>query len=87
MRYLTVRERFTNDNRALLFVGNYYNERQSGKVTYTHPETGEKVSIPYFSNEIIWPELYGILTPVCLEVKDGLEDSAQHLRHSGFCRV
>ena len=68
--YLTVRERFTDDNKALLFVGNYYNERQSGKVTYTHPETGEKVSIPYFSNEIIWPELYGILTPVCLEVTE-----------------
>ena len=31
------------------------------------------MSIPYFSNEIIWPELYGILTPVCLEVKNGLK--------------
>ena len=54
-------------------MGNYYNERQSGKVTYTHPETGEKVSIPYFNSEIIWPELYGILTPVCLEITEGLK--------------
>ena len=46
--YLTVRERFTDDNRALLFVGNYYNEELRGKVTYTHPETGEAVSIPLF---------------------------------------
>ena len=71
--YLTVRERFTDDNMALLFVGNYYNEKFNGRVTYTHPETGEKVPFPYCSKEIIWPELYGILTPVCLEVADGLK--------------
>jgi beta-galactosidase len=71
--FLTVRERFTHDSRALLFVGNYYNEKMSGKVTYTHPETGEPVPIPYFTREIIWPELYGILTPVCMEVADGLK--------------
>ena len=71
--YLAVRERFTDDSKALLFVGNYYNERHSGRVTYTHPETGEAISIPYFKNEIMWPELYGILTPVCLEIADGLK--------------
>jgi hypothetical protein len=71
--YLTVRERFTDDNNALLFVGNYYNEKLRGRVTYTHPETGEKVQFPYCSKEIIWPVLYGILTPVCLEVADGLK--------------
>ena len=46
--YLTVRERFTDDNRALLFVGNYYNERQSGKVTYTHPGDGGESVNPLF---------------------------------------
>ncbi|HZM14173.1 MAG TPA: hypothetical protein VFB86_08350, partial [Bacteroidales bacterium] len=71
--YLTVRERFTDDNRALLFVGNYYNEELRGNVTYTHPETGEPVTLPYSNDEILWPALYGILTPVCLEVADGLK--------------
>jgi beta-galactosidase len=71
--YLTVRERFTDDNRAVLFVGNYYNEELKGKVTYTHPETGEAVAFPYSNDEILWPPLYGILTPVCLEVADGLK--------------
>jgi len=71
--YLTVRERFTDDRRAMLFVGNYYNEEMRGKVTYTHPETGEAVALPYSSEEILWPPLNGILTPVCLEVSDGLK--------------
>jgi beta-galactosidase len=71
--YLTVRERFTDDNRALLFVGNYYNEELRGKVTYTHPETGEAVDFPYLNDELLWPALYGILTPVCLDVAEGLK--------------
>ena len=40
---ITVRERFTEDHAAILFIGNYYNEEQTGKVTYTHPETGETI--------------------------------------------
>ncbi len=28
---LTVRERFTGDGSAMLFIGNYYNETQTGK--------------------------------------------------------
>ncbi len=71
--YLTVRERFTDDKRALLFVGNYYNEELRGKVTYTHPETGEAVAFPYLNDELLWPALYGILTPVCLDVAEGLK--------------
>ena len=70
---IIVRERFTGDNSAVLFVGNYYNEEQNGKVTYTHPESGEVVSIPYFQDEMLWPALYGVLTPVCLEISDGLK--------------
>ncbi|MEI7983357.1 MAG: hypothetical protein WCI71_17030, partial [Bacteroidota bacterium] len=58
---------------AVLFIGNYYNEEQTGKVTYTHPESGESISIPYLRDEILWPALYGILTPVCLEVSPGLK--------------
>ena len=70
---LAVRERFTEDNGAVLFVGNYYNEEHTGKVAYTHPETGETVTIPYTQDEMLWPALYGILTPVCLKVADGMK--------------
>jgi beta-galactosidase len=70
--YITVRERFTAKGTAVLFIGNYYNEEHTGKVTYTHPETGEAVSIPYQGGEMLWPALYGVLTPICLEVSDGI---------------
>ena len=53
-------------------MGNYYNEEQSGRVTYTHPGSGEAISIPYSRDEILWPALYGVLTSVCLRVSDGL---------------
>ena len=55
-----------------MFVGNYYNEDQADKVTYTHPESGEAISIPYSQDEMLWPALYSILTPVCLNISDGL---------------
>jgi beta-galactosidase len=71
--YVTVRERFTDNNTAILFIANYYNEEHSGKITYTHPETGEPVPLPYSQDEMLWPPLYGILTPVCMEVSDGLK--------------
>jgi beta-galactosidase len=71
--YLAVRERFTGDGRALLFIGNYYNEEQTGKVTYTHPATGEAITIPYKQGEMTWPALYGVLTPLLLEVADGIK--------------
>jgi len=71
--YLAVRERFTDDNSAVLFIGNYYNEEQIGKVTYTHPGSGESIAIPYAQDDILWPALYGVLTPVCLEISDGIK--------------
>jgi len=70
---IAVRERFTIDNSAVLFVGNYYNEEQIGKIGYTHPESGKTITIPYTMNEMLWPALYGVLTPVCLEISDGLK--------------
>jgi hypothetical protein len=57
----------------MLFVGNYYNEEQTDKATYTHPETDETISMPYTKDEILWPALYGVLTPVCIEVSDGIK--------------
>jgi hypothetical protein len=69
---IAVRERFTSNNSAILFVANYYNEEQTGKVTYTHPENGESITIPYFQDEMLWPALYATLTPVCMEVIKGL---------------
>jgi len=69
---ITVRERFTGESSALLFIGNYYNEEQTGRVTYTHPVTGEAINIPYTGDELTWPALYGVLTPVCMEVAEGI---------------
>jgi beta-galactosidase len=71
--YITVRERFTDSQTALLFIANYYNEEHTGKVRYTHPESGETISIPYTQDEMLWPALYGVLTPVCMEVSAGLK--------------
>jgi beta-galactosidase len=70
---ITVRERFTEAGSAILFIGNYYNEEQKGNVTYTHPGNGESISIPYADGEIVWPALYGVLTPVCLEIAEGIQ--------------
>jgi beta-galactosidase len=70
---ITVRERFTTDNRAILFVANYYNEEHTGSVMYTHPGTGGRVKIPFTAENMIWPALYGILTPVGLETVPGVK--------------
>ena len=71
--HINVRERFTDENSAILFVANYYNEEHFGKVTYSHPESGEAISIPYSQKEILWPGLYAILTPVSLEISAGIK--------------
>jgi len=70
--HINVRERFTNEHSAMLFVGNYYNEEHKGTVTYTHPKSGETISIPYSQNETEWPAVYGILSPICLKVSEDL---------------
>ncbi|MEJ2594250.1 MAG: beta-galactosidase, partial [bacterium] len=62
--WITVRQRFTGQGQAMLFVGNYYNEDKFGKVTYTHPQTGARIGIPFAGEGFPWPALYGILTPV-----------------------
>jgi beta-galactosidase len=69
---IAVRERFTANNSAILFIGNYYNEEHRGKISYTHPGNGEVISIPYTNSEMLWPPLYGVLTPVCLEISEGI---------------
>ncbi|HNS16690.1 MAG TPA: beta-galactosidase [Bacteroidales bacterium] len=69
---ITVRERFTDSGSGILFIGNYYNEEQAGSVTYTHPRNGERIFIPYHGREIVWPALYGVLTPLCMTVADGI---------------
>ncbi|NVO09748.1 MAG: beta-galactosidase [Bacteroidales bacterium] len=71
--HINVRERFTNAHSAMLFVGNYYNEEHSAKITYTHPESGEAITIPYSKGEILWPALYSVLSPLCIKVFDELK--------------
>lgn len=69
---ITVRERFTGDGKGLLFIGNYYNEKQTGTVTYTHPISGDAISIPFNGEVMHWPGLYSILTPICMELGKGV---------------
>ena len=70
--FITVRERFTAGGSAVLFIGNYYNEEQEAKVTYTHPSGGELISVPYLKGGMAFPALYAILSPVCLAISEGL---------------
>jgi beta-galactosidase len=70
---ITVRERFDGNGAGLLFIANYYNEEQAGKVTYFHPGTGEAINIPYSGGEMTWPALYGVLTPLCMPIADGIK--------------
>lgn len=70
---IAVRQRFTGNKSAILFVGNYYNQGHTGQITYTHPKSGESISIPYMKDEMLWPPLYAMLSPICLEVSDGLK--------------
>ncbi len=70
---LIVRERFSDKGGAILFVGNYYNEEQTDRISYLHPETGESVSIPCLGGEMTWPPLYGMFTPVCLPISGDLK--------------
>lgn len=69
---IIVRERFTDDHSAILFIGNYYHEEQIGNISYTHPQSGEAITIPYSLDEMLWPSTYSILTPICLEISDKL---------------
>jgi hypothetical protein len=66
--FLIVRERFTSDGSGILFIGNYYNQEHSGEISYTHPDTGEIIQIPYFGGSMMMPALYGILTPLNLKI-------------------
>ncbi len=70
--FLTVRERFTNDGSGLLFVANYYNEEMVGKITYTHPDSGLAIDLPYGGGEMLWPPLYAVLSPLNIEIAPGL---------------
>lgn len=71
--YLAVRQRFTPDRAGVLFIANYHNEEHAGRVFYTHPGTGESVPLPYTQDQTVWPALYGVLTPVCMQVCDDIK--------------
>ncbi len=70
--HITVRERFTSQNTALLFIANYYHEEQPVQVKYTHPGNGEIISVPFVQEKMLWPALYGLLSPVCLKITDDI---------------
>lgn len=70
---ISVRQRFDNHGSGILFAGNYYNEEQYGHISYTHPENGEPVNIPFTRPDMIWPPLYAFVSPVNLKLKKGLK--------------
>ncbi len=70
---LTVRELFTADGQALLFVANYYNEELAGTIAYTHPGSGERVTVPYLGAATAWPPLYAMLTPAGVRITGGMQ--------------
>ncbi len=69
---ITVRQRFNQRGGAVLFAGNYFNEEQQVSIKYTHPGSGETLSLPYSGEAISFPPLYAFLSPVCLEIEEGL---------------
>ncbi len=69
---ITVRQRFNQRGSAVLFAGNYFNEEQQVSIKYTHPGSGETLSLPYSGEAISFPPLYAFLSPVCLEIDEGL---------------
>ena len=69
---ITMRQRFNQRGGAVLFAGNYFNEEQQVSIKYTHPGSGETLSLPYSSEAISFPPLYAFLSPVCLEIEEGL---------------
>ena len=69
---ITMRQRFNQRGGAVLFAGNYFNEEQQVSIKYTHPGSGETLSLPYSGEAISFPPLYAFLSPVCLEIEEGL---------------
>ncbi len=70
--HIAIRQRFTGKDSALLFIGNYYNEAHSARLSYTHPQSGEQIFIPYLEGEMRWPALYAVISPVNMELQKEL---------------
>jgi len=70
--FMIVRERFTEQESALLFIGNYYNENQQARIQYTHPVSKENITIPYSPEQFLWPALYGLIIPVGLPLTNNI---------------
>ncbi len=73
---IVVRQRFSPDDSAVLFAGNYFHEAQTAALSYTHPKTGESIPFPYLIEECTFPPLYAFISPVNIELTKGL-----HLLH------
>jgi beta-galactosidase len=70
--FIAVRQKFNDKSEALLFVGNYYNENQSGQITYRHPKTSEIVQLPLIDGAIEIPPLYAFISPVGKEISNSI---------------
>jgi len=70
--FITVRQKFNDNSESLLFVGNYYNENQKGKISYKHPKTDEMVDFPFIYGEVEIPPLYAFISPIAKEIGNNL---------------
>lgn len=70
--FLITRQRFTSAGQGLLFIANYYNESQTGRVFYTHPANGAQLSIPLIDKSMNWPSIYAVLSPLNLTLAEGI---------------
>lgn len=69
---VNIRQRFNEKGSGMVFIGNFYNEDHQARLWYTHPATGEEITLPVSGGTLNWPGLYSIVSPVCLELAPGL---------------
>lgn len=69
---IVVRQRFTPSQSGLLFIANYFNEEYETRIFYTHPIYNSKIPVPYFNTSMLLPGLYGILSPLSMELTEDI---------------
>ncbi len=70
--FIIVRQKNKSNSESLLFIANYYNENQQGKIAYKHPYTNEKINIPIIEGDLDVPPLYGIISPIFKEIGNNI---------------
>lgn len=69
---IVVRQRFTPTQSGLLYIANYFNEEHETRILYSHPVHNSKIPLPYFNTSMLLPGLYGILSPLYMELTNDI---------------